>query len=104
MSVETGAPQVGTPVIGHPSSPFLLSEEAALYLRFEQKDEQGNRTGAADLVGFNKWLAHHNARAARDKSVPAVRKLHRGRRVVFHLDDLNEAIGFVGKRALKRTA
>lgn len=94
MSVETGTPQTGTPTIGHPSSPFLLSEEAALYMRFEQRDERGHRTGAADLVGFNKWLTAHNARAARDKSVPAVRKLHRGRRVMFHLDDLDAAIGY----------
>jgi hypothetical protein len=94
MSVETGLPQTGAPVIGHPSSPFLLSEEAALYLRFEQKDDHGVRTGAADLVEFNKWLARHNARAERDKSVHAVTKHHRGRRVMFHIDDLDAAIGY----------
>lgn len=99
MSVQTGLPQTGAPAIGHPSSPFLIHEEAALYLRFELTDDAGHRTGQGDTVNFGKWLDRHNKRAKRDKNVPFVRKLKRGKRVMFHIDELDAAIGWSRKKA-----
>lgn len=58
-----------------PASPYLTADEAARYLRFDKAD------GAVDMKGFYKFRYRH-----------ALRACGRGRRLLFRITDLDEAL------------
>lgn len=56
--------------------PYLTSKQAAVYLGY------GNDDGTVNMDAFYHWIADH----------PTVKKYHRGRRLLFRVDDLDAAV------------